>query len=110
VLRCFGREYGTFSYSNLKFDQWQQASSQPHRHVGQIADDPDEREGSHLRSWLYTYDIIPKLKGHEAMLDFGCGRGAYARAMKQRGHRMIDVEFYRRKVGSFEIDHNTVQK
>jgi hypothetical protein len=111
VLRSFGREYGEFNYENIKINQWHQASNQPSRHVGkgeagQIAADPS----AHLRSIIFTQDIMPRLSGGEAILDFGAGRGAYSALLRDRGWNAIDIEFYRRKKGSFAIDHNTVQR
>lgn len=112
VLKSFGREYGEFSYDHIKLDQWNQASNQPSRHPGKElgANGGKPKADTHLQSSLYVLDIIPRLAGHEAILDFGSGRGAYAQALRERGHEVIDVEFYRRKRGSFDIDHVAVQK
>lgn len=110
VLRSFGREYGEFTYEHIPLDQWHQASNQPHREPGEATGGPGRAAGSLIQSSVYTLDVIPRLSGRETILDFGSGRGAYAQTMRDKGFEVIDVEFYRRKRGSYQIDHVAVQR
>lgn len=112
VSEKFGREYGEFNYENISMDQWGQASHQPVRKIDGYDDAGAKNKGvvGHLLSTLWEQDVMPYLTKGDAILDFGSGRGAYAKAMRTEGYEVLDVEFYRRKRGSYSIDHVTVQK
>lgn len=104
ALELLRRPYGVFSYDHL-FGQtpWRQSFAQPNRLGG-------KRGAKQNESHLYRSYLLPDLRKGERLLDFGSGRGAYPRRLRAMGHRVVDVEFFRRARGSNRLDKPAVHR
>ena len=82
VRRYFGRGYGVFAYSKLPRKDYLQTFAQPYRIH---ADDP-----------LVYRRLRPMLRKQDRILDFGCGNGDGAKALRADGYNVSSVEFFYR--------------
>jgi ParB family transcriptional regulator, chromosome partitioning protein len=96
VRQYFGYEYGQFSYDHLPRTTWAQSLAQMWRLRGE----------QQFRSVCYETAVLPLLKKYPdwSVLDFGAGHGDYAKRLRAQGRDVFDIEFYRRKAGSMDID------
>ena len=110
VLRCFGREYGVFSYGHLPRTTWAQSLAQMFRLRGdrEAGTETEGQQGGHSRT--YEDRVIPLLKPGMRVLDFGAGQQDYAKALRKRGVDVTAVEFYFRTPGKMEIDPAAVHR
>jgi ParB family chromosome partitioning protein len=94
-----GASYGQFSYAHLARKTYVQTFAQMCRLR-------DKEDGRQNRSVLYESHVIPWLSCNPKarVLDFGAGFGDYASALRGRGYAVSDVELFRRKSRTNEID------
>jgi ParB family chromosome partitioning protein len=85
------RAYGVFSYDHIKRKSYVQSEAQMTR----------MSEKRLNRSGLWEQHLQPWLKDNPTarVLDFGCGRGEYARDAIKKGFNVTMLEFYPRKDG-----------
>lgn len=87
--KAFGMTYGVFSYEHIERNTWNQSWAQ----LPRSADESDKKSN---KSTLYERHVIPDLKPGESVLDFGSGRGGYARHLRAQGFDVVDYEPYRK--------------
>ncbi len=100
-----GEIYGKFHYGQLEKKTYMQTLAQPNRGADVPGTIPRESMlyEEHVYPWLKTN---PKARG----IDFGSGRGHNASLARSRGFNVLDVELFRRVVGSNAIDQVWVHR
>ncbi|MBT3279016.1 MAG: ParB N-terminal domain-containing protein [Phycisphaerales bacterium] len=102
VCEFFGLKYGEFSYGHIERTTWAQSAAQMNRLEGT----------KQLKSTCYEKAVMPLLAKHPhwSILDFGSGKGAYAKRLQRQGRDCFDIEFYRLLRGSKQVDVAGVQR
>jgi len=95
VREFFAASYGRFSYDHLNRKTYVQSFAQLFR-----LRDGARRSNS---SPLYERFVLPALRPHERLLDFGCGQGDYVKRLKSRGHDASGVELFARRGESLDV-------
>ncbi len=95
------RSYGVFSYDHLKKDTFIQALAQLNRFGG---------KETPLLSPTYERMVKPFVSKSARILDFGCGKGGYVSQLNKAGFNINGLEFFRRKIGSNQIDVSAVNQ
>jgi ParB family transcriptional regulator, chromosome partitioning protein len=92
-----GASYGVFSYDHIERDSFVQTFAQMFRLRGTAKDN---------RSPTYEQLVKPWMEANPGarVLDFGCGQGDYVKALRQAGHNIIGLEFFRRKGDAIDVD------
>lgn len=86
-------KYGEYSYKNIKRNTYVQGLAQLTR---------NRKSHRLLKSTLYEHHVLPYLhKTNKSILDFGCGKGEYIEAIKDR--RAVGIEFYNNNLKSIDI-------
>lgn len=82
-------QYGRFNYESIERETYVQTMAQPPRKI--VAGRPNLGR-------LYRYRVRPYLEENPGLrvLDFGAGRGDCARQMRDLGHNITELEFFRR--------------
>ena len=90
AIRAFSKAYGVFCYEHLEKKTYVQGLAQMHRRT-------EKTKGKSKRtakSKLYETMVIPGLGKADKTLDFGAGKGLYARLLKEDGYDITSLEFY----------------
>jgi ParB family chromosome partitioning protein len=104
---AFGRTYGAFSYDHLPRDSYVQSFAQPFRlregETGKV--NGSSIHAKHFRPWLAAH---PGAR----VLDFGCGQGDFAHALRKAGVAIWMFEPFYRIAGSLNASavHRQVDK
>ena len=93
VRAAFAATYGTFSYEHIERATWNQSWAQLNRQPG----------GKTGKSVLYERRVIPDLRRHERVLDFGAGHGQYAAKLRAEGYDVTDFEPYRKRGNALDV-------
>ena len=93
------KTYGVFSYDHLERQTYIQSLAQMFRLR------PGERLTEGFKSTLYETAAIPWLIAHPGaeVIDFGSGQGDYAKKLRAAGHKVSEIELFRRSGASLDL-------
>lgn len=100
-----GKQYGVFSYDHLERRTYIQLLAQMNRLR------PNDK-GDGLKSTLYETLVLKWLAANPTaeVLDFGAGHGDYARMLRSRGHKVSELELFRRVPGAHALDMVAIRR
>lgn len=89
-------DYGKYYFDNLEVKDYNQTFCQMHRLTG----------NKELKSTTYTRYVLPILDKNKRILDFGAGKCAYPKKLREEGYNIFMYEpFYRlEKSNAFDIE------